>query len=330
MIQKQQKGRKGWIDNLRGICMLAILLDHTEFHYTGANIIDYSIYVTDALYLFFFISGYLIYKEGEACNLKKKTLSICRALIMPYFIFTTIIAIPKAVAHSNGIDISNILWNIFTGQASWFVVALAIAELAFVAAIHICKNNIAALAAICTAAYVAAIELAGHSQQTYPFQIDNALLAMPILLVGYAYHKYENHIGCGKIVTATSFSALILTKIYVVYTGTTLCVWPICISNNITFILNVITGCIAMSSLFKKLPSCQPIEWVGRHSLVYYFMCGGIPLTVSRLFCKVGIEYNGCYLNVLITYAAVCALSTIAVACIYKYAPFAVGKKRTR
>lgn len=27
--------RKIWIDNLRGFCMLAILLDHTEIYYTG-------------------------------------------------------------------------------------------------------------------------------------------------------------------------------------------------------------------------------------------------------------------------------------------------------
>lgn len=66
--------RKTWIDFLRGICMLAILLDHTEIYYTGTNIINYNVYVTDALYLFFFISGYLIYKDGKAFDLKKKNL----------------------------------------------------------------------------------------------------------------------------------------------------------------------------------------------------------------------------------------------------------------
>lgn len=39
--------RKHWIDLLRGICMLAILLDHTEIYYTGTNIINYNAYVVN-------------------------------------------------------------------------------------------------------------------------------------------------------------------------------------------------------------------------------------------------------------------------------------------
>ena len=55
--------RKTWIDLLRGICMLAILLDHTELYYTGGNIIDYNFYVVNALVVFFFLSGYLFFKN---------------------------------------------------------------------------------------------------------------------------------------------------------------------------------------------------------------------------------------------------------------------------
>lgn len=32
--------RIGWIDNLRGFCMLAILLDHTESYYLDYHIIN--------------------------------------------------------------------------------------------------------------------------------------------------------------------------------------------------------------------------------------------------------------------------------------------------
>lgn len=54
--------RKVWIDNLRGFCMLAILLDHTEIYYTGENVIDYNLYVANVLIVFFILSGYLMYK----------------------------------------------------------------------------------------------------------------------------------------------------------------------------------------------------------------------------------------------------------------------------
>lgn len=162
--------------------MLAIMLDYTEIYYTGTNIINYNVYVTDALYLFFFISGYLIHKDGKAFDLKKKTLSICRSLIIPYFIFATALAIPKAVAHNNNIDLFDVVWNIVTGQASWFVIALAVSELIFATTIRLCKNNIAILTVASIAAYAGAVALAEYSKNGYVFQIDNALLAMPILL----------------------------------------------------------------------------------------------------------------------------------------------------
>lgn len=47
------KERQHWIDSMRGMCMAAIMLDHTEIYYTGSNIINYNMYVTDALYLSF-------------------------------------------------------------------------------------------------------------------------------------------------------------------------------------------------------------------------------------------------------------------------------------
>ena len=62
--------RKIWIDNLRGFCMLAILLDHTEIYYTGEDVIDYNLYVANVLIVFFILSGYLMYKA--TFNIKHK------------------------------------------------------------------------------------------------------------------------------------------------------------------------------------------------------------------------------------------------------------------
>ena len=79
--------RKVWIDNLRGFCMLAILLDHTEIYYTGENVIDYNLYVANVLIVFFILSGYLMYKT--TFNIKHKLYSIFRTLFIPYIVFTT-------------------------------------------------------------------------------------------------------------------------------------------------------------------------------------------------------------------------------------------------
>ena len=126
------KDRIKWVDNLRGLCMMAILFDHTEYYYLGDNISNLNLYVTDALYVFFVISGYLIYKNGEDLDVPRKLKSIMRTLVMPYFIFTTLMALPKSVAHGEDFDLEGVVIGIITGQASWFVAALAVAEILFV------------------------------------------------------------------------------------------------------------------------------------------------------------------------------------------------------
>ena len=102
--------RKVWIDNLRGFCMLAILLDHTEIYYTGENVIDYNLYVANVLIVFFILSGYLMYKA--TFNIKHKLHSIFRTLFIPYIIFTTAMYIPKNIIHSNGVDFVEMTKNI--------------------------------------------------------------------------------------------------------------------------------------------------------------------------------------------------------------------------
>lgn len=115
--------RKHWIDLLRGICMIAILLDHTELYYTGLNIIDYNIYVVNALTLFFIISGYLIYKESKF-DFKNKIKSIAKTLLLPYLIFSFLISLSKAWVYNNSINLIEICTQIAYGQSSWFVATL--------------------------------------------------------------------------------------------------------------------------------------------------------------------------------------------------------------
>ena len=118
--------------------MVAILLDHTEIYYTGDNIIGYNYYVANVLVAFFFLSGYLFYKDTPF-SLQLKLKAIARYLLLPYFIFTTFIAIPKALAH--GFDIPETLFSVLTGQASWFIAALIVAEIVFSTVLWACKGK---------------------------------------------------------------------------------------------------------------------------------------------------------------------------------------------
>ena len=105
--------RIAWLDYGKGICMLCVILFHTWAIYVndGKVILDWiePFFLT----LFFFISGYLT--NLNQFNAKKDFISIVKRLLLPYFVFTSIIWLPKSIAHDTDITFRMFLINILGG-----------------------------------------------------------------------------------------------------------------------------------------------------------------------------------------------------------------------
>src|SRR5574344_1793157 len=182
--------REAWIDMPRGVCMLAILLDHTEIYYTDGNIVPYSLYVLNALIIFFAISGYLMFKH-EGFALHKKVKSIVHTLIIPYFIYATIIALPKTVVHGNSIDRISMAQDIVMGNASWFVTALVIAELIFGLVLWWSHGGIRIIMITSVGCFfTSTFTVPGNPD--FPWNIPNALQAQLFLCGGYITARYKH------------------------------------------------------------------------------------------------------------------------------------------
>lgn len=320
----KQNKRKHWIDLLRGFCMVAILLDHTEIYYTGDNIIGYNYYVANVLVAFFFLSGYLFYKDTPF-SLQLKLKAIARYLLLPYFIFTTFIAIPKALAH--GFDIPETLFSVLTGQASWFIAALIVAEIVFSTVLWACKGKTWGLLTLSLVASVACYFLSTRYSNIY-WQIENACMALPILCFGYFYHKWENvfHRFHNLSSSFFLFILLVIIKVYEHTQGISLLIEPIQVNNWYVFIFDTFIYTLFLVSLAKQLESVTWLEWTGRRSIVYYFFSGGIPLIVSSLLQRIGMGYSGEYYRVLIAFLLVYAFASIIAWAIYRYLGFIVQK----
>lgn len=331
--------RIAWIDFLRGFCMIAILLDHTELYYTGVNIIDYDIYVENALCIFFFISGYLFFGKSDY---RHKLYSIFRGLLLPYFVFTLIIAVPKAVVH--GYPIADGFVGIVTGEASWFVSALIVAELLFLGIHHLSRGKEWITFVCSSVSFVCCLLLlrVGNSSDSfiYYWNIDNALMAVPLLYLGWSFHKHERVMmkleGIGF--TVLFLLTVVVLKDYEYNYSISMLVEPIAVGNWLVFIADIATTTLLMVNLSKELESVcsqnalmRAIEWTGRHSLIYYFFCGAVPLTVSMVFDSCGINYHGSYIRVLIVFLLVYFLTSLIAWIVYRYFPFlvkATGKEK--
>jgi len=320
--------RKIWIDLVRGFCMLAILVHHTEMYYVGEAIIDYRFFVDNALCTFFFISGYLFYKETPF-NLKYKLLSILKTIIIPYFIFMSVIALPKALAHGKFVSVSDSILSIVLGQQSWFITALATAEIIFSILLYLSKQYKWVLPIGVLISFIGIILLTGNEQMLAHnyWNIMDGLLAISFLYIGYQYHQKENVINRFPLyLYIIPFILFFISKWVIVEYKVYCYLGPVDIDNYPVFIVDNVLAILLITRLCKLLPDMKPISWMGSHVIVYYFLCGGVPLTLSVLANKIGFSYYGNYLQVIVVLIAVYLMITLLTWFIYKYIPWATGR----
>ena len=317
--QYQHRQRLAWLDLLRGFCMMAILWFHTEVYFIGQQKTPYEMYVGDVLAVFFFLSGYLMY--GKPLYIKQRISNIFSRFFIPYLVFTSLIAIAKAVLIHNNTSWKDIVLSIVSGHASWFIAALIISQLLFMLFLWISKGRIFFLSIIAVCCLLLA-QFIGNSYEPFSlyyeqnlWHLNEALLACFILFTGYLYHKYETLFNSINILLLLSILIIIL-KIYIINSNAQLIMGPIIVNNYPLFITDLLCVTLWLVLLFKHMPSIKMIQWTGSHSLVYYFLCGAVPFIVSKLFHKTELPSQS-YFSVLIVFCVVYLISTLLTKIIY-------------
>lgn len=315
-----------WIDIARGICMIAILLFHTEIYYSGGEIIKYSIYVSNALITFYFISGYLFYNKNKPFCLRNKLISIFKNTIIPYFIFSIVIALVKGLIYKD-INIYLIITNILTGKASWFITSLAFSEFIFSILLLINnKYNNYIMPIVCLLLFIISGFINTNNLKIWNYNIS--CMSLIYLYLGYLYHKNEKVINNYNTILYVSLSIIIITFIkYIEYHyKINIMICPLEISNYIVFILDSILGIYIIINISKRIPQYKLLKYTGSHTITYYFLCGGIPLITSTIFNKIDFCYNGLYYRIIIALITVYIISTLITWIIYKFFPWTIGK----
>jgi fucose 4-O-acetylase-like acetyltransferase len=314
--EKAGTQRLAWADLARGFCMMAILLFHTEKYYAGEEIIPYALYVDNVLITFFFISGYLFHNPQKAFSVPHKLLSILRGIIIPYFIFTAVIALPKAFVHDDT-SLAETYADVLTGHASWFVAALAVAQVVFAFYVKISRYRPMALAWMCALPYLiiaTTYHLVDSERWTSTnfWCWHNALLMLPFICAGYLFRRHSQWMTLIKRPCAIILMLIseVILKYWIHSHSLFMTLQPIHIDSFTLLLIDGLIGCLLIIAVCHWLPRIKWVEWTGAHSLVYYFICGGIPLLVTRVLTTIGRPYEDNYLNIIIAFILVYAISS--------------------
>ncbi len=319
-----------WIDEARGLAMLAILLFHTEMYYIGKDILPYTMFVENALALFFFLSGYLFVSSHRPFNLPTKMRMIFRRLIIPYLFFTLLIAIPKGWVHHNQISLQSIFIPIITGKASWFVATLIVAEIYYALiqylADRLCSSlRCRLLLETCTMLSPVIGYLIFEEYCSIDI-LSVTTIALVFIFLGRMFRLIEHRMTFIQHHWVIMCMALLLLgmKLYEYKANVSMIFFYIDIDSYTLFYADTLLSCLLLVSLLRKIKgTLRLLSWTGRHSLVIYFFCGGVPICIAHVMPT----YNGCLGLLFVAFWLVWLLASLIAWGVYKFFPWIVGTR---
>ena len=287
-------------------------------------------FVENALALFFFLSGYLFVSSHRPFNLPTKMRMIFRRLIIPYLFFTLLIAIPKGWVHHNQISLQSIFIPIITGKASWFVATLIVAEIYYALiqylADRLCSSlRCRLLLETCTMLSPVIGYLIFEEYCSIDI-LSVTTIALVFIFLGRMFRLIEHRMTFIQHHWVIMCMALLLLgmKLYEYKANVSMIFFYIDIDSYTLFYADTLLSCLLLVSLLRKIKgTLRLLSWTGRHSLVIYFFCGGVPICIAHVMPT----YNGCLGLLFVAFWLVWLLASLIAWGVYKFFPWIVGTR---
>lgn len=275
-----------WVNTGRGLCLLCVYIAHCNFYYLHLESPIYFIYKPFYLSFLFFISGFLFFKDLNKFPYKKKISNIINKLFWPVILFSSLIWIPKRLAHGNEINLNTYLLDVFGGTAVWFISALIVAQIIGLILVYFFKNKLHLMLIISIFTMFTGFYLASFHPSPFPWYYKSGLVALFFLTLGGVfrqyYEKFKRFISIRNlIISGTLFIAVMLINYYTIHSQQA--IMSVTYDNIPLGLFNNLLAIFFMIQLSHFLPVIKWLEYIGKNSIVFYFFAGGVPLVIGYL-----------------------------------------------
>lgn len=312
--------RKTWIDQLRGLAVISVVLGHQLTNDVIFGTYIGSIYMP----LFFAISGYLFNKKNV--EFSRFFLGVFRRLIIPWFGLGILVTIPQLYDGTNEFLVR--FKGLFTGEELWFMPCLVIGEIILYVLLKI-KNTALFIFSIIICSIAGLIMGEYHCLDF--LMINRALSVQFFFCIGIFFkycEEFLKQINLGYILLAIIAYFILTTFGMVIYDGQTI---DVHLNRYFNYPLNFITitlGCLICFCIWAKYNiRSRVLTIIGQHSLVIYIFHGLFIAFVCRIMSYMGIDLplNERLIGIIKTIYA-CATCVVFSLFLNKYTPKLVGK----
>lgn len=292
-----------WINTGRALCILCVYIAHCNVYFQNHESPLYFIYKPFYLSFFFFISGFLFFKDLDKFPFKKKIAGIVNKLLWPVIVFPSLIWIPKMLAHGNSPDIDAYLLDIFGGTASWFVSTIIVAQLISLLLIFIFKSRLHIMLIVGIISMMSAFYLKTIDPSPFPWYYKSGMVAVFFLVPGGIARKYYDRLERiislpYLLVSGAVYICLMLYNYY--YLGYYQAIMSVEYDNIPLGLFNNLLGIFFMIQLCHYIPEVKWLQYIGKNSIVFYFFGGGVPLVIGYL-TRTYIPFQGYVMTILVT-----------------------------
>lgn len=303
----QKKEYFSWIDILKGLGIILVILGHLRVSYDVLNYI-YLFHMP----LFFFISGYLmnVKKYDSLYQLIKKK---SKTLLIPYLTLSVVSIIVYSIIGESDIDISQAFQSLIEGKRNeiyynvplWFLTGLFVVEVVYYILKKNVRNDVILLILIIIINFIAVVYLNVIENPNWIWSIDTAFYYLLYYQLGNLFKIYIkdirwslNKILMGAVLLiCVSFNIILLIspdQIQFVYSyihakKEFLFIW---------LIICAISGIVTYIALSMFIKNSNTLEYIGKNSLIIFALHYPIGILILDKL-KMQLELNIIHSNIL-------------------------------
>ncbi len=341
-IEKQSK-RIEWIDILKGIAIISVIIGHRTWISYGIvpavlKIWIYSFHIP----LFFFLSGYT-FSVKENTKFGKFVLKKVKTILIPMVFFSMVSILVNYGYYSillnnksrnPKIIIEGLLGIIIQkrsgtyGGVLWFLPCLFVAEIIMFAIVRLSRNNLKIIAALIIISFCLGITWIKITHILLPWDIEIAFIAVLFLGLGCLAKQWWRKLSLNRWLCLIFFAINIFIALvnYYISNKTAVDMANDIFGNPVLFVISATAAITGFVVLFKDKKGCRWINYIGKNSLVYYGLCDLmliIPEIIIYNIIHLDIKAMGNW-SVLVGFA----IAVIVCICIYPISIF-INKKMT-
>lgn len=260
-----------------------------ESKYGGGNALITNVISPFYVNAFFVVNGFLFFRKW--LNVDKKVIpgkddlfNVLFKLIIPTLIFSSLVYIPKILFHSRGLSMSQFVYDIFGGISYWFTSAIAVSQIILLIALRFGCRTITSFSIISLIVISLMPILKYFFPEAMPWYWKSGLAAITFMTLGGCVYLCHNQLARYRRLLYIAVPLLYIIGVYASFkTGNALYAL-MSVTFNLKGVFVTLCGIAFIFIIsYRGIPDIRILQFIGNHSIIFYFFSGVIPATLSAL-----------------------------------------------